>query len=46
MEVTDSYKIVKDPTIEVVLPALKSVLLEASGNVVPTEPSTFIQKWH
>ncbi|MEH7391623.1 metallophosphoesterase family protein [Bacillus sp. JJ1503] len=41
MEVTDSYKIVKDPSIEVVLPALESVSLEASSNVVPTEPSTF-----
>ena len=41
MEVTDTYKIVKDPSIEVVLPALESVSLEASSNVVPTEPSTF-----
>ena len=41
MEVTDTYKIVKDPSIEVVLPALKEVKIEASGNVIPTEPSTF-----
>ena len=41
LEVTDTYKIVKDPSIEVVLPALESVSLEASSNVVPTEPSTF-----
>ena len=41
MEVTDTYKIVKDPSIEVVPPALESVSLEASSNVVPTEPSTF-----
>ena len=41
MEVTDTYKIVKDPSIEVVLPALESVSLEASSNVVPTEPTTF-----
>ena len=41
MEVTDTYKIVKDPSIEVVLPALKQFQLEASSNVVPTEPSTF-----
>ena len=41
MEVTDTYKIVKDPSIEVVLPALESVSIEASSNVVPTEPTTF-----
>ena len=41
LEVTDTYKIVKDPSIEVVLPALESVSLEASSNVVSTEPSTF-----
>ena len=41
MEVTDTYKIVKDPSIEVVLPALKSVAIEASSKIVPTEPTAF-----
>ena len=41
MEVTDSYKIVKDPSIEVELPELKEVKLEASGNAIPTQPSVF-----
>ena len=47
MEVTDTYKIVKDPSIEVVLPAIESKLhLKHTGNVVPTEPSTFYPEVH
>ena len=41
MAVTDTYTIVKDPSIEVELPELKEVKLEASGTVIPTQPSTF-----
>ncbi len=41
MAVTDTYTIVKDPSVEVELPALKEVKIAASGTVIPTEPSTF-----
>ncbi|MFK9093877.1 metallophosphoesterase [Bacillus salipaludis] len=41
MAVTDTYTIVKDPSVEVELPELKSVKIEASGTVIPTEPLTF-----
>ena len=41
MAVTDTYTIVKDPSIEVELPELKEVKIEASGTVIPTQPSTF-----
>ena len=41
LEEVDSYKIIKDESIEVKLPALKEVNLKATGSVIPTEPSTF-----
>ena len=41
LEEMDSYKIIKDESIPVVLPELKEVKLEATGNVIPTEPSSF-----
>ncbi|MFJ8236433.1 metallophosphoesterase [Ureibacillus sp. NPDC094379] len=41
MEVVDSYKIIKDDSIEVELPALKEVNIKATGTVLPTEASTF-----
>lgn len=43
MEQVDTYTIVKDPTIAVELPKLKNVSLEASGNQIPTNPSTFFE---
>ncbi|WKA58146.1 metallophosphoesterase family protein [Planococcus shenhongbingii] len=38
MEAVDSYKIIKDPAIPVVVPALEKVELEVTGNVLPVKP--------
>ncbi|SER70244.1 Calcineurin-like phosphoesterase [Psychrobacillus sp. OK032] len=43
MEQVDTYTIVKDPSIPVKLPELKKVHLEASGEQVPTNPSSFFE---
>lgn len=41
MEITDSYEIVKDESIETVLPELERVVLDSQGNKLPTEPTSF-----
>jgi hypothetical protein len=41
MEAVDSYKIIKDPTIPVVIPALEKISLEATGTVLPTVATSF-----
>lgn len=41
MEEVDSYKIIKDPAIEVEFPALEKAELEVNSNIVATEPTEF-----
>ena len=41
MEAVDSYKIIKDPSIAVEIPALEKISLAATGTVLPTKPTSF-----
>lgn len=41
MELVDTYKIVKDSSIEVEVPGLSEAVLTATGTILPTEPTDF-----
>ncbi|ETP69157.1 metallophosphoesterase family protein [Planococcus glaciei] len=41
MEAVDSYKIIKDPSIAVEIPALEKIALAATGTVLPTQATSF-----
>ena len=41
MEVVDTYKIVKDSSIDVEVPGLSDAVLTATGTILPTEPTDF-----